>query len=266
MEKVYLDMVKSDMKRINVVPSKNKKKKTIQWILDDDVIDILPKPFIKSLMHGVWQPLSDESKKKLSKYSKNRSQSYKKADELTVVSLHPYQAYFRGSTNENKSYPSIIGLDETQNIISDAFNHDSLPFEKIMDKLTNACFQDHASTRLSRRIDEPLQNQITGSANIPQIQEATETNNQGELATSTNNNQRKSPRTRESARTNTNFLTYNHHVPITSLPNRGREEHQKSVKVAKKKSGYRAEVDQLDYPRTINLCDYFFPISVDPDR
>jgi len=60
------------------------------------------------------------------------------------------------STNENKSYSSIIGLDETQNIISDAFNHDSLPFQKIMDKMTNVCFQDHASMRLSRRKEEPL--------------------------------------------------------------------------------------------------------------
>ena len=109
-EKVYIDMVELDMKRINVVPSKNKKKNTIQWILDDDVIDILPKPFINSLMHGVWQPLSKEAKNKLSKYSKNRSHSYRKADELAVVSLHPYQAYFQGSTNENKSYSSIIWM------------------------------------------------------------------------------------------------------------------------------------------------------------
>ena len=53
MESVYLDMVKSDMKGVNLVPSKNKNKKTIQWILDDYVVDILPKPFINSLMHGV---------------------------------------------------------------------------------------------------------------------------------------------------------------------------------------------------------------------
>ena len=55
MESVYLDVVKSDMKGVNPVPSKNKNKnkKTIQWILDDDVVDILPKPFINSLMHGV---------------------------------------------------------------------------------------------------------------------------------------------------------------------------------------------------------------------
>ncbi len=51
------------MKGINLVPSKNKYKKTIQWILDDDVADILPKPFINSLMHGVWQSLSKEAKK-----------------------------------------------------------------------------------------------------------------------------------------------------------------------------------------------------------
>ncbi len=54
MEKVYLDMVKSDMKGIDLVPSKNKNKRTIQWILDDDVVDTLPKPFMNSLMHGVW--------------------------------------------------------------------------------------------------------------------------------------------------------------------------------------------------------------------
>ena len=42
MENVYLDMFKSDMKGVNLVPSKNKNKKTIQWILDDDVVDILP--------------------------------------------------------------------------------------------------------------------------------------------------------------------------------------------------------------------------------
>ena len=65
MESAYLDMVKLDMKRINLVPSKNKNKnkKIIQWILDDDVVDILPKPFINSLMHGVWQPLSNKAKK-----------------------------------------------------------------------------------------------------------------------------------------------------------------------------------------------------------
>ena len=116
------------MKRIKLVPSKNKKKTTIQWILDDDVMDTLPKPFINSLMHGVWQPLSKEAKNNLAKYSNNRSHSYRKADELTVVSLHPYQAYFEGSTNKNKAYSSIIGLDETGNIMSDAFAHDSLPF------------------------------------------------------------------------------------------------------------------------------------------
>ncbi len=57
MANVYLDMLRSDMKGVNLVPSKNKNKKTIQWILDDDVADILPKPFINSLMHGLWQPL-----------------------------------------------------------------------------------------------------------------------------------------------------------------------------------------------------------------
>jgi hypothetical protein len=76
----------------------------------------------------VWQTLSNESKKKLSKYSKKISQSYKKADELAVITSHPYQEFFNGATNENRSYSSITELDETQNIISDAFPHDSLPF------------------------------------------------------------------------------------------------------------------------------------------
>ncbi len=75
MENVYLDMVKSDMKGVNLVPSKNKNKKTIQWILDEYVVDTLQKPLINSLMHGVWQPLSKEVKNKLFKYSKSRSQS-----------------------------------------------------------------------------------------------------------------------------------------------------------------------------------------------
>ena len=111
MESVYLDMVKLDMKGVNLVPSKNKNKKTIQWILDDDVVDILPKPFINSLMHGVWQPLSKEAKNKLAKYSNNRSHSYRKADELTVVSLHPYQAYYQGSTNKkNHIHQSLAWL------------------------------------------------------------------------------------------------------------------------------------------------------------
>ncbi len=52
------------MKGNNLVPSKNKNKRTIQWILDDGVVDILPEPFVNSLMHGVWQPLSKEEKKK----------------------------------------------------------------------------------------------------------------------------------------------------------------------------------------------------------
>ena len=110
--------------------------------------------------------------------------------------------------------------------------------------MTNACFQDHASTRLSRRKEEPLQHRVTRSANanderrfrmmglphdndieIPdsffrpkmlQIEEAKETNNQQELATTThergtnnqeeletiaNDSQSKSPRTRK----NTHF-------------------------------------------------------------
>ncbi len=62
MESVYLDMVKLDMKGVNLVPSKNKNKKTIQWILDDDVVDTLPNPLFNILMHGVWQPLSKEAK------------------------------------------------------------------------------------------------------------------------------------------------------------------------------------------------------------
>ena len=141
--------------------------------------------------------------------------------------------------------------------------------------MTNACFQDHASTRLSRRKDEPRQKRATRSANakddrtfymgfarkntidIPdsffrpkmlQIEQDTETNNQAELATATHESQCKSPRTKT------------------------RDEYQKSVepkktvKVSKKKSGYRAEDDQLTSPSTIKFCDYVFPISVDPDR
>ena len=76
--------------------------KAIQWALDDYVVDTLPS-FIHSLQHGVWEPLSDKSKK-LSNYLNKRHQSYKKADVLTVVSLHPYQAYFKGATDKNKSY------------------------------------------------------------------------------------------------------------------------------------------------------------------
>ncbi len=40
------------------------------------------------------------------------------------------------------------------------FTHDSLPFQKFMDKMTNACFQDHASTRLPGRTEDPLQKWI----------------------------------------------------------------------------------------------------------
>ena len=29
-----------------------------------------------------------------------------------------------------------------------------------MDKMTNVCFQDHASTRLSRRIEEPFEMRV----------------------------------------------------------------------------------------------------------
>ncbi len=81
-----------------------------------------------------------------------------------------------------------------------------------------------------------------------QIEQDTETNNQAELATATHESQRKSPRTKM------------------------RDEYQKSVepkktvKVSKKKSGYRAEDDQLTSPGTIKFCDYIFPISVDPDK
>ena len=145
-----------------------------------------------------------------------------------------------------------------------------------MDKMTNACFQDHASTRLSRRKEEPLQNRVTPSANskderrfrmmglphdtdteIPdsffrpkmlQIEEASETNNQAELATTTDESQRKSPRTKR-------IDEYQKSV-----------EPKKTAKVSKKKSGYRAEDDQLTSPSTIKFCDYVFPISVDPDR
>ncbi len=34
-----------------------------------------------------------------------------------------------------------------------------------MDKMTNACFQDHPSTRLSRRKEEPLQHRVIRLAN-----------------------------------------------------------------------------------------------------
>ena len=70
--------------------------------------------------------------------------------------------------------------------------------------MTNVCFQDHASTRLSRRKEEPLQNRVTQLANakdkrrfrmirmphdndieIPDSKEAAETNNRAELAITT---------------------------------------------------------------------------------
>ena len=99
-----------------------------------------------------------------------------------------------------------------------------------------------------------------------QIEDATETNNQAELATTTHESQCKPPWTK------TNHILYSSafNVPVTSL--RGNNAYQKSVdskktvKVSKKKSGYRAEDDQLTSPSTINFCDYVFPISVDPDR
>ena len=99
-----------------------------------------------------------------------------------------------------------------------------------MDKMNNACFQDHTSTRLSRRKEEPLQMRVTRSANakderrfkmglphdtdieIPYSKEATETNNQAELATTTHESQCKSPRTK----TNTNYITYALNIPVTS--------------------------------------------------
>ena len=99
-----------------------------------------------------------------------------------------------------------------------------------------------------------------------QIKEATETNNQAELATTTHESQRKSQRTK----TNPVLYSSAFNVPVTSL--RGNDAYQKSVdskktvKVSKKKSGYRAEDDQLTSPITIKFCDYVFPISVDPDR
>ncbi len=52
-ENVYLDKVKLDMKKNDLVPSKKKDKTTIQWILDDNVVDTLPMPFINNLNHGV---------------------------------------------------------------------------------------------------------------------------------------------------------------------------------------------------------------------
>ena len=99
-----------------------------------------------------------------------------------------------------------------------------------------------------------------------QIKEATETNNQAELATTTHESQRKSPRTK----TNTNYITYGLNIPVTSWSRkdeyRKTVEPKKTVKISMKKSGYQAENDQLTSPSTIKLCDYVFPISVDPDR
>ncbi len=106
-----------------------------------------------------------------------------------------------------------------------------------MDKMTNACFQDHASTRLSRRKEEPLQEQVDdkptqketelanpederrfkmelpceNTTDIPdsffrpkmlQVEEAKDTNNQAELAPTTSDSQCKLTRTR------TNLILY----------------------------------------------------------
>ena len=83
---------------------------------------------------------------------------------------------------------------------------------------------------------------------IPYSKEATEANNQAELATATHESQHKSPRTKT-------IDEYQNSV-----------EPKKTVKVSKKKSGYWAEDDQLTSPSTIKCCDYIFPISIDPDR
>lgn len=50
---VYVDMVKSDLKIINLVLSNKQRQKTIQWILDNDIEDTMPNPFTNSLKHGV---------------------------------------------------------------------------------------------------------------------------------------------------------------------------------------------------------------------
>ncbi len=131
--------------------------------------------------------------------------------------------------------------------------------------MTNACFQDHASTRLSRRKEEPLQEQVddkptqkeTKSAksederrfkmklpyentiDIPdsffrlkmlQMEEAKETNNLAELAATTHESQSKSARTR------TNPILYSLNVLVTSCSRE--DDYRKSVKVSKNKSGY----------------------------
>ena len=99
-----------------------------------------------------------------------------------------------------------------------------------------------------------------------QIEEATETNNQAELATTTHESQHRLPRTN----TNTNYITYGLNIPVTSWSRK--DEYQKSVepkktvKVSNKKSGYRDENDHLTAPSIVKFCDYVFFISVDPDR
>ena len=97
------------MKRIHTVPSKNKNKKNIQWILDDDVVKAMPMQFINGLKHGKWHPLLVESKKVLKKFSDEQLLHYKKAEDLTVVSLHPYRVIFKGANKGKKSYSGMIG-------------------------------------------------------------------------------------------------------------------------------------------------------------
>ncbi len=120
-----------------------------------------------------------------------------------------------------------------------------------MDKMTSACFHDHVSTRLSRRIEEPLQEQVDDKPT------------QKETKLANPEDERRSQH--KSTRTTTNPILYSSsfNVPVTSWIRK--EEYRKSVdpkktvKVSKKKSGYSDEDDKLTSPSTISFVIMSFP-------
>jgi hypothetical protein len=80
-------------------------------------------------------------KQKLKTHFKSLEKEYEKATSFQLSLLQPYLSYLQLSVDNNDNN-CLFGFGDSQNAFSAAVVHDTIPFMKTAERMTNPCFHD----------------------------------------------------------------------------------------------------------------------------
>ena len=174
LEKEFQDIIKKD-KGFDFGVLDNKKT-FVDWIADigliggpNSQISIKNghKQFMNSLNHGEWTSLPRNISTALKTFCKKEQLQWRRSG-VCLMNLHPYQAGSYMMMKQaiiNTHHPGYLtanlGLADLQSTLSAAFCHGTIPHEKELERMTNACFQGSTSndsngqkvTQMLNRVD-----------------------------------------------------------------------------------------------------------------